>query len=122
MINLKNYKKPMGILFLSAFVLPGLGQFVNRQILKGIMVLMGTLLPFISLISYVVYFYVKNLTTLFDTIADTTATEFSFASISIPLVIALFLTSLLFYFYGAIDAYVVANNRIRKEFENNKEV
>ena len=105
---------------MSAFVLPGLGQFVNKHILKGILVFLGTIAPFISLIVYVVYFYVTNLNNLMNSVSDNSVTELPFASISIPLVIALFLTSLFFYFYGAIDAYLVAAKLRQAEMDEQK--
>ena len=44
----KIYKKPLSVLLMSAFILPGMGQFVNGQIFKGIVVLIGTFGPLLD--------------------------------------------------------------------------
>jgi TM2 domain-containing membrane protein YozV len=106
----KIYKNPISVLLLSAFVLPGMGQFVNGQILKGILVLIGTLAPLIMLVVHIILFFTKNFDIIWDSINNGGETAV-IPAISIPLVIGLFLTFLFFYFYGMIDAYIVARKK-----------
>ena len=101
------YKRPISVLLLSLFVFPGTGQFVNKHIVKGILVLLGTVIPFVWLMVYLILFFQKNFSAIFDTISGTGG-NIAIPTISIPVVIILVVVFLSFYFYGIIDSYLVA--------------
>lgn len=102
-------------MLMSAFILPGLGQFVNKQILKGIIVMVGSIGTLLWLIIHVFSYLAKTFSLIFDTMSDGGSPADLAPSICIPLVIGLLLAFMFFYFYGLVDSYIVArrnwNNR-----------
>ena len=113
----KFYKKPVTVLLMSAFILPGMGQFVNGQIFKGIIFLIGTFGPLIALVTHIILFFTRNFDMIWDSFNNATEPA-ALPSISIPLVIGLVAAFLFFYLYGMIDAYIVAHKKMQK---NNQE-
>ncbi|MEQ8187818.1 MAG: hypothetical protein ABRQ39_07565 [Candidatus Eremiobacterota bacterium] len=109
----KIYKKPVSVLLMSAFILPGMGQFVNGQMFKGVIFLMGTFGPLIALVTHIILFFTRNFNMIWDSFNDVPATVTP-PSISIPLVIGLVIAFLFFYLYGMIDAYIVAHKKMQK--------
>lgn len=118
MLGGKFYKRPASVLLMSAFVLPGSGQFINGQIFKGVLVLLGSIVPFILILVHVFYFLYKNLSIVMDSMSSTGNVTEVPPVISIPFVIGLVLCFLFFYFYGLIDAYIVASRKWREEKNN----
>ena len=108
----KIYKKPLSVLLMSAFILPGMGQFVNGQIFKGIVVLIGTFAPLLALVTHIILFFTRNFDMIWDSF-NNASEPVNAPSISIPLVSGLVVAFLFFYFYGMIDAYVVAHKKIQ---------
>ncbi len=109
----KFYKKPLSVLLMSAFILPGMGQFVNGQIFKGIIFLVGTFGPLIALVTHIILFFTRNFDMIWDSF-NNASEPLTAPSISIRLVIGLLIAFLFFYFYGMIDAYIVAHKKIQK--------
>jgi TM2 domain-containing membrane protein YozV len=110
----KIYKKPVSVLLMSAFILPGTGQFVNGQPVKGTIVMIGTVGSLIALVTHLILFFSKNFDMIWSSFNNTPEPAVA-PSISIPLVIGLVMAFLFFYLYGMIDAYIVAQKKMQKD-------
>ena len=111
-------KKSIAAPLLSAFVVPGLGQLINRQIAKGALVLGAVTALFVFIVFKVFYDFTQALNTIPDPqlnleLYQQVSQAMVQQSHTLLLVLTLLFTAL--WAYSVVDAYAVGKRIDRSE-------
>jgi hypothetical protein len=123
--NQRMIKRTILAPLLSAFVLPGLGQIINRQFRKAGVLMAAVSLLFLSLVFKLLYDLNKVLLTLPMEALEKTPHPFALVARSLSQrdktwLIALLLILMAVWVYGVLDAYIIAQktDRVKSQCAN----